>query len=61
MVVVEQFALLEGQLVVGAVIVVVVDHGDLIFELIFKPVGEGGFAGAGPPGDADDNRHSMLH
>ena len=53
-VIVESGALLVGEIVVGAVVVVVVDDAHLFAEAPDKVVGERRFAAAGAAGDADD-------
>lgn len=61
MIVVELFPLLKGHVVVGLVVVVVVDHRHLVSKGVPDAVGEGGFSGAGPSGDTDQNGfHGFL-
>ena len=58
-VVVELGPLLVGHVAVGLVVVVVVEDAHVPLELGLEPFGQGGLAGAGPPGDADD--HSVHY
>ena len=59
-VVVEQLALFEGQLIMAFIVAVVVQHADIRPEIFLQLFGDGGFAAAGAPRDADDHRvHSV--
>ena len=51
---------LEGPLLIGLallplVVAVVPNHGDAAAKVILQMLGQGGFAGAASPGDADDD------
>ena len=52
-VIVEAGALLIGEVVVGAVVVVVVDDADAVAEKLLELLRDGGFPAAGAAGDAD--------
>ena len=56
-VVVQGGALLVGHAAVGFVVVVVVDNAHVLPEGVLQPLGQGGFAGTGSPGDA--NHHGF--
>ena len=58
MVIVDFLPFLKGQLVPALVIIVIVDHGDLVPEGFLQPVGECGFSGACPACDPDENGFS---
>ena len=54
-VVVQMGPFLVGQGMVGAIVVVVVDDADVVPEGLLQALGQGGLAGAGAAGDADDH------
>ena len=55
MVVVEALALFQGQVVVLRVVVVVREDADVLAELFHEAADQGGLAGAGAAGNADEN------
>ena len=58
-VVVELAALLKGEVVMGAVIVVVAQDGDVVAEALHQIFHQGGLAAAGAARDADDQ--NVIH
>ena len=54
MVIVEGLPLLQGEIVVGGIIIVVGKYADVIAKLLQQAVHQGGFPGAGAAGNAND-------
>ena len=54
MVIVEGLPLLQGEIVVGGIIIVVGKYADVIAKLLQQAVYQGGFPGAGAAGNAND-------